>query len=376
MKARFELPDINFLEVDTQKITNEIVGEYERISNRVLAPGDPVRLFLLSLASIIVKQRNAFDLGAKQNLLSYASGERLEHLGSFVNATRIEATGSQTTIKFTLSQAQESVYIVPQGTKVTNGVFTFETDLLGQIPVGSTSIELAATSVEKGEATNNISVGKINQLIEPMPYIKSVENISITSGAGDREDDERYAQRIKLAPASFSVAGPAKAYEFHTLSYSTAIIDAKIYGLESKPGEVYIHPLLTGGELPQSEFLDALKAYLSSDTIRPLTDKLIVTAPTSVAYNIKATWYLADTDINRIEQVKEQVTQAVENYRLFQQSKIGLDINPDILTQMVRQAGAKRIVITEPIYKPVAKSEVAQCPKVNVTLTYGGIEES
>lgn len=376
MKARFELPDINFLEVDTQKITNEIVGEYERIVNRVLAPGDPVRLFLLSLASIIVKQRNAFDLGAKQNLLSYASGERLDHLGAFVNATRIEATGSQTTLKFTLSQAQDSVYIIPQGTKVTNGVFTFETDLLGQIPVGETSIELTATSVEKGEVTNNIPVGKINQLIEPLPYLKSVENISITSGAGDREDDERYAQRIKLAPASFSVAGPAKAYEFHTLSYSTAIIDAKIYGLESKPGDVYIHPLLTDGELPQSEFLDALKAYLSSDTIRPLTDKLIVTAPTAVAYNIKATWYLADTDINRIEQVKEQVTQAVESYRLYQQSKIGLDINPDILTQMARQAGAKRIVITEPLYKPVSKSEVAQCQKVNVTLTYGGVEES
>lgn len=145
MKARFELPDINFLEVDTQKITNEIVGEYERIAKRVLALGDPVRLFLLALASILVKQRNAFDLGAKQNLLSYANGERLDHLGSFVNATRIEATGSQTTIKFTLSQAQDSVYIIPQGTKVTNGVFTFETDLLGQIPVGKTSIELAAT---------------------------------------------------------------------------------------------------------------------------------------------------------------------------------------------------------------------------------------
>ncbi|WP_113745211.1 hypothetical protein [Anaerobiospirillum thomasii] len=68
----------------------------------------------MSLAAIIIKQRNAFDLGAKQNLLSYASGERLDHLGAFVNTTRIEATGAQTTLKFTLNQAQDGVYTIPK----------------------------------------------------------------------------------------------------------------------------------------------------------------------------------------------------------------------------------------------------------------------
>lgn len=70
MSARFNLPDINFLEVGSQRVTDEIIAEYERITDRALAPSDPVRLFLLSLAAIIIKQRNAFDLGAKQNLLS------------------------------------------------------------------------------------------------------------------------------------------------------------------------------------------------------------------------------------------------------------------------------------------------------------------
>ncbi|SPT78997.1 Uncharacterized homolog of phage Mu protein gp47 [Anaerobiospirillum thomasii] len=125
-----------------------------------------------------------------------------------------------------------------------------------------TTAEISATALELGEIGNNIPVGKINQLVDPLPSITKVENITATSGAGDREDDERYAMRIKLAPASFSVAGPAKAYEYHTLSYSTAIIDAKIYGLEDHPGNVYIHPLLTNGELPQTEFLEALTAYL------------------------------------------------------------------------------------------------------------------
>ena len=375
MSARFNLPDINFLEVDSQRVTDEILAEYERITDRALAPSDPVRLFLLSLAAIIIKQRNAFDLGAKQNLLSYASGERLDHLGAFVNTTRIEATGAQTTLKFTLNQAQDGVYTIPKGTRVTNGVFTFATDSIYEIMPLETTAEISATALELGEIGNNIPVGKINQLVDPLPSIIKVENITATAGAGDREDDERYAMRIKLAPASFSVAGPAKAYEYHTLSYSTAIIDAKIYGLEDHPGNVYIHPLLTDGELPQTEFLEALTAYLNADTIRPLTDKLMVSAPTAVNYQITATWYLSKDDINRINQVKEQVTKAVEDYRLWQQSKIGADINPDVLVEYVRKAGAKRIVITEPEYKVVQKSEVAQCLASAVNLTYGGVEE-
>ncbi len=375
MSARFNLPDINFLEVDSQRVTDEIIAEYERITDRALAPSDPVRLFLLSLAAIIIKQRNAFDLGAKQNLLSYASGERLDHLGAFVNTTRIEATGAQTTLKFTLNQAQDGVYTIPKGTRVTNGVFTFATDSIYEIMPPETTAEISATALELGEIGNNIPVGKINQLVDPLPSITKVENITATSGAGDREDDERYAMRIKLAPASFSVAGPAKAYEYHTLSYSTAIIDAKIYGLEDHPGNVYIHPLLTDGELPQTEFLEALTAYLNADTIRPLTDKLMVSAPTAVNYQITATWYLSKDDINRINQVKEQVTKAVEDYRLWQQSKIGADINPDVLIEYVRKAGAKRIVITEPEYKVVQQSEVAQCLASAVNLTYGGIED-
>lgn len=375
MSARFNLPDINFLEVDSQRVTDEIIAEYERITDRALAPSDPVRLFLLSLAAIIIKQRNAFDLGAKQNLLSYASGERLDHLGAFVNTTRIEATGAQTTLKFTLNQAQDGVYTIPKGTRVTNGVFTFATDSIYEIMPPETTAEISATALELGEIGNNIPVGKINQLVDPLPSITKVENITATSGAGDREDDERYAMRIKLAPASFSVAGPAKAYEYHTLSYSTAIIDAKIYGLEDHPGNVYIHPLLTNGELPQTEFLEALTAYLNADTIRPLTDKLMVSAPTAVNYQITATWYLSKDDINRINQVKEQVTKAVEDYRLWQQSKIGADINPDVLIEYVRKAGAKRIVITEPEYKVVQQSEVAQCLASAVNLTYGGTED-
>ncbi|WP_295354629.1 hypothetical protein [uncultured Succinivibrio sp.] len=62
--------------------------------------------------------------------------------------------------------------------------------------------------------------------------------------------------------------------------------------------------------------------------------------------------------------------------RIWQQSKIGRDINPDVLIKMVRDAGAKRCVITAPVFTTIDKDHVAQCPASNVTISYGGAEDA
>ena len=38
-------------------------------------------------------------------------------------------------------------------------------------------------------------------------------------------------------------------------------------------------------------------------------------------------------------------------------------------------AGAKRVEITSPVFTEVTKSQVAQCPASDVTITYGGVED-
>ena len=215
-----------------------------------------------------------------------------------------------------------------------------------------------------------------NQLVEPLPNMESVSNITVTSGGADLEDDDAYADRIRLAPSSFSVAGPQGAYQYHTYSYSSSIIDVSIYGLDEQPGNVYVHPLLTDGTLPEQSFLDGLKAHLSDETIRPLTDNVLVTAPQAVNYTIELTWYLSSKDTDKINQITADVTKAVESYRQWQQAKINRDITPDELTKLVMQAGAKRLEITSPEFTAVDKNEVAQCDISDVVINFGGTEEA
>lgn len=372
---RFGLPELNFLEVNASAVEEQIISDYENLTGRTLAQADPVRLFLLSLATAIIQLRQSFNLAARQNLLPYATGDYLDHLGVFVNTYRLQPSYAVATMRFTLNAALDEVYVIPKGSRVTDGTYTFAVVETAEIAAGQTYADVIVQAQEAGTAYNGIAAGKINMLVDPLPNIASASNIDASAGGADQESDEAYANRIRLAPSSFSVAGPIDAYMYHTLSVSPSIINASIYGLPDHPGNVYVHPLLTDGELPSETILQQIRDYLSQDTIRPLTDNVLVSAPVPVDYTIEATWYLDSKDIDRIAVITADVEEAVESYRLWQQGEIGRDLNPDTLIEYVRQAGAKRIVITSPVFKVLDKDEVARCPKENVTLRYGGAED-
>lgn len=377
LSPRFGLASLEFLETDVQTILNNYIEKYNTLTGRSLAVADPVYLLLESIAAEEAKLRADFNNAAKENLLSYATGDYLDAMGYYVNTPRLQASGSTTTIRFTLNTTvSDSVYQIPKGTLITDGSINFATDELAFIAIGSSYVDVKATAVDAGSFTNGIAIGAINQLVEPLPNMDSVSNITVTSGGADLEDDDAYADRIRLAPSSFSVAGPQGAYQYHAYSYSSSIIDVSIYGLEEHPGNVYVHPLLTDGAIPEQAFLDGLKAHLSDETIRPLTDNVLVSAPKAVDYTIELTWYLSSKDTDKINQITADVTKAVESYRQWQQAKINRDITPDELTKLVMQAGAKRLEITSPEFTAVDKNEVAQCDISDVVINFGGTEEA
>lgn len=373
--ARFGLPELEFLKTDSDEILADLEARYKEYTGRTLARADPVRLFLCAIAAEEAQLRNVVDLACKENLLSYADGDYLDALGAYVNTPRLEASKATATIRFTLSAAQDSAFVIPAGTIVTNGLASFLTDSAGIIEAGDTSIDLAATAQEAGADFNGIPAGSLNTLGDPLPGIASAANTEATSGGADREDDDAYAERIRLAPTAFSVAGPHDSYVYYAKKYSSSISDVCVYGLEAEPGNVYVRPLLTGGELPDDAFLEGLKSYLSSDTIRPLTDNVIVKSPEASAFQINFTWYLDTDSLKSIASITAAVAAAAEEYRLWQITRIGRDINPDRLVKLLIDAGAKRVVITSPTFTALEQYQVAQCSASDITIAFGGTED-
>lgn len=364
---RWGLAPVNFLETDAETIRSQIITGFEKASGDTLAAGDPRRLFLLSIADVIIQQRTAINLAAQQNLLSYAQGGYLDALGQLLAVERMAESKAVTTIEFTLSQALGSVYTIPVGTQVTNGVVTFETDEDLLIPIGQTKGEVSASCTVAGPVGNDYLAGQISTIVTPMTFVSGAQNTTITTGGADAESDSDFADRIRLAPNSFSVAGPEKAYVYHAKSVSPAIIDVKVDS--PTPGEVDVYVLLTDGTLPTEDTLEQIEEHLSDENIRPLTDYVVVKAPTASNYEIELHYWINQEDSSKAAQIQADVEAAVEQYRLWQQTKIGRDITPGKLLQLVFAAGASRVddsKLKPAAWKKLEAMQVAQCTKVNV----------
>ena len=352
------------------------------MTGRSLAKGDPVRLFLDTIAAVFVQLYARLDTSAKRNLLAYADGAFLDHLGALLSVTRLEAASAVTTIRFTLSEAQPAAVIIPAGTRVSpgGGTLLFATVEAAEIPAGETGTDVLAQCSEAGDVGNGFVAGQLKKLVDPFPYEMSVTNTTTSSGGADVETDENLRERIQIAPESFSVAGPDGAYQYFARSAHQSIIDVAVLGPDDStaahvitPGNVEIYPLMAGGELPSQEILDAVDSALSARDKRPLTDYVHVLTPEAVNYDLSVTYWIDRSNAARGASIQAAVSAAVDGWALWQRSKLGRDINPSELTCRMIDAGAKRVKIASPDFTALAAAQFAI--PASVSMLYGGLED-
>ena len=370
------LEDIIFAEKSADETEQEIITFYENLSGRSLAKGDPIRLFLETLILIIIHQRSLIDYAAKQNLLAYAEGDYLDHLGALLEVSRLEASHAMTTLKFTLSEAQPSVVTIPEGIRVSpgGGNILFETLSAVEVPIGESEATVTAQCTVAGTAGNGFVAGQIRRLVDPFPLELSVTNITESYGGTDKENDENYRERIHIAPESFSVAGPKGAYDFYARSAHNDIIDVAVVGPpETEPGYVKIYPLMTGGELPSSEILSAVLEKCNADDIRPLTDYVSAHAPENVSYSLNVKYYIDRSKATQSTELQSAIESSALDWVTWQRSKLGRDINPSELNHRMIAAGAKRTEVIAPSFRVLKAWEVAV--PVTTTITFGGLED-
>lgn len=367
------IPEIQFVNTATSDVENYVIAAYQEQTGRVLAKGDPVRLLLLSIASMLVQERVLMDQSAKQNLLAYAIGNFLDHIGYLVDTTRLPAARAKTMLRFTLSMPRDKVGTIPVGTRVTPGDNIFFSTLEDAlVPTGQASIEVSAECMTEGSSGNGFLPGTISQIVDPFPWYQSVTNLTVSEGGADVETDEPFRQRIRQAPERFSTTGPEGAYEYWSKTASQEIMDVTVYS--PQPGVVKICPLLTGGKIPDQALLDEVLAVCDDKRRRPLTDKVQVEPPEVIDYNIDLTYFLYKEDIPLKGYIKEQVNAAIKEYVLWQRSRIGRDINPSELIKRIENAGAKRVEVRQPVFKELLTPQIAVVKESSIL--YGGEENA
>lgn len=324
-----QLPEPNFIDRNPETITNEWIKLYEEKSGKTLQPAQIERLMVDVGAYRETVLRMKIQETAKQNLLSYAPLEILEHIGEPLGVTKLLANSAKTTLKFSVEKPLDFDFRIQKGTEVEtkDGLFIFQTTSDAILKTGKLSIEVESVCETAGAGGNNYIIGSINNLITPLSYISTVENTTISSGGADDEDADSLRERIRQAPEKFSNAGSRGAYRYHTLSAHQSITDVAIKS--PTPGVVNIYPLTSLGN-PTKEVLDIVQAYLSDDKIRPLTDLVQVLSPEEKVFTIKATLYLyKDSDQ---ESVLKTIEEKLKEYKKTLSEKLGKNV---IRTQII-----------------------------------------
>jgi phage-related baseplate assembly protein len=377
LEALENLPNISFVDKDVSTLLTNMISEYESVYKastgvaKTLADGDPVRIWIYAQALRIYALYQLIDQAAKYNLLKYSTGDYLDNLAALVGITRAAAEAATVTIRFTLSAARSSAVGIDAGTRVSpDGSIFFATNEYAEIPAGSLCIDVTAQCQETGTVGNGYVAGQITTLVDPIRYVASVTNTTESQGGADEENDDSLRGRIFQKPESFSVAGPIGAYEYFVKDYNSSIIDVSV--TSPSAGEVLVCFILTDGELPGGTLIAEVLEYLSDDTRRPLTDSVTVQPPETVSYNVELTYYVKSSNANSASTIQAAVTEAVNNYVIWQKSKIGRDINPSQLISDIIAAGAKRVVITSPTFTTLTDTQVAL--EGTVSVVYGGLE--
>lgn len=379
LQSVFDLPDVSFTENDTledmvtRMITN-YEARYEELTGipLILYPSHPMRIMIYAVALDLFQLEQYVERAGKQDLLKYSYGDFLDHLAANRGVTREQAAPATTTIRFTLSAAQDYAIGIPAGTRVTNGdSIYFQTTAYAEVAAGDTYVDVKAECTDVGIEGNDLVAGQLSILVDPIPYVESVANTDTSSGGTDLEEDESLAERVFLAPSSYSVAGSQDAYIYWAKTYNTAI--GSVVVQSPNPCEVKIYILMDDGTIPGSGVVSGLQDFLSATTIRPLTDQVEVLTPTAETFNVALTYYINRSDSAQAAAIQSAVSDAVDDYILWQTTDIGKDINPSELIRRVIDAGAKRVVVTAPTFTTVTATKVAQLG--TKTVTYGGLED-
>ena len=288
----------------------------------------------------------------------------------------------------TSSGARDFSILVPQGTRVASAdsaiVFTTDEDVY--VPADSVYADVSATCLTAGSAGNGYIPGQLTNCVDLFDYYASVTNITESAGGSNTATDDEFYDLLITGQDAYTSAGARGAYEYYSKRVSSQIRDIIVNS--PSPCVVHIYAVMDDGTPATEEMKSAILAACNDEDIRPLTDQVSMEDVELVVYDIDMTYYLSRDSTESAATIQANVEAAVQEFIAWENGKIGRDINPSKLNQLVVAAGAKRTVINSPVFTvlkngfvldPTTADPEDYVPQLatigTVTLTNGGYED-
>ena len=255
--------ELNIITTDSQTIYDNTIGSLEAELNEPLYPGDERRLFAEAQSSFLVSYQNTANEHFKQRFMQHSSGVILDAHGESEGCYRLAKEKARATQRFNIASVLGTNVVIPAGTRVTaDSEKYFATTEVAIIEAGKLYVDTVVEAVEGGADYNGYGVSQLNFLVDQVPYISNVSNLTVTSGGDNGEPypeedggigDASYKERIKLVQSTKSTAGAESTYEYYAKSADSSIEDVKV--TSPKPCYIDIYVLCQDGAIPSAEVL-------------------------------------------------------------------------------------------------------------------------
>jgi phage-related baseplate assembly protein len=178
------------------------------------------------------------------------------------------------------------------------------------------------------------------------------------------ESDTDLRARCQLSFQGYSTAGSKGSYIFHALSADGKVKD--VSPVSPAPGQVMVYVLSRDGNGTADDALVAkVKAALTDEIVRPMTDKVDVQSAAIVNYTVSAELELFDgPDSSTVLAVAKLATQTYADAV----HRMGYDVALSGYYKALHQAGVKQVNLASPAANiVVSDGQAAYCTSIAIT---------
>lgn len=210
--------------------------------------------------------------------------------------------------------------------------------------------------------------------LEHLAVLFDVERLTVTPADPEnnieavKERDEDLRARTQLAPQGYSVAGPEVAYIKHARDADGRVLSASV--VSPAPCEIVVTILSRMGDgSADDDLIGIVTRALSSDDVRPLTDKVTVQGAQILRYAIRATlrFFSGPDRVVALAEANKRAQQYADDMH-----KLGMEITDDGLYAAIRVAGVQKVILETPLGGiPVTKQQATYC--TGIQLIDGGV---
>lgn len=195
--------------------------------------------------------------------------------------------------------------------------------------------------------------------------VTPADNTTIPPTIAVMESDTDYRQRLALKPESWSTAGPRDAFKFHAISADGQIKDASVTSPQGGTTQIYILTR-TGTGLPTPTQLATVSGAVNGETVRPLSEEVLVSAPTIVNYSLDIALTLFAGPSTEV--VRTAVETALQQFAAASH-RLDNDIIRSAIDAAAHVAGVKKVTINSPAADVLCtQAQAPWCTAITVTV--------